>query len=65
MDERIVDILTRLRRSLKEDELVPLGEVQTFLISDLSVLLKVFLVANEHNCHPLVGMFKHFLHPAH
>ena len=56
MDEGIVDVLTRLRGRLKEDELVPLGEVQSFLIRDLSILFDVFLVANEHNCHPLVGM---------
>ena len=56
MDERIVDILTRLRGRLEEDEFVSLGEVQSFLIRDLSILFHVFLVANKHNGHPLIGM---------
>ena len=56
MNKRVVNILTRLCGSLKENELVTLGEIQTFLICDLSFRFKVFLVTDEHNGHPLVSM---------
>jgi len=63
IDERILDVLSSLGRSLKEEEAIFFSKLLTFLSLYHTAVLKISLVTDQHDCSVLAGILAAILQP--